>query len=214
MPLKELFWAVIMLTTTASVSESEAVVDMGISSAKESLSRFFFAVGDYYRIPQREVMIIRERGIPPYEVPVVLFVAKRAHVTPEIIMDLRLLDNPWLYTTIHFGLGPEIFYVPLSVVVRDPPYDKAYGYYRHKPKKDWKTIVLSDEDIINLVNLKFMSEYYAYPPEKIIKMRSEGREFFLINNEIRKEKEKIQEGRKKEERPKVVRGAVSDSPEE
>jgi hypothetical protein len=36
-----------------------------------------------------------------------------------------------------------------------------------------------------------MSEHYGYPPEKIIKMRSEGKEFVLINDEIRKEKEKI-----------------------
>jgi hypothetical protein len=193
MHLKGVFLAVMILTTTASVSESDAGVDMGVSIAEEGLGGFFLAVGNYYRIPQREVMVIRERGIPPYEVPVVLFVAKRAHVAPEIIMDLRLLDNPWLRTTLRFGLGPEIFYVPVGAVVRDPPYDKAYGYYKHKPKKEWKTIVLSDQDIINLVNLKLISEHYAYPPEKIIKMRSGGREFVLINDVIKKEKEKIKE---------------------
>jgi len=105
-------------------------------------------------------------------------------------MNFRLRDNTWLYTTLRFGLGPEIFYVPVGVVAKDSLYGKAYGYYNHKPKKEWKTILLSDNDIINLVNLKLMSEHYGYPPEKIIKMRSGGREFDSINNEIRKEKEK------------------------
>jgi hypothetical protein len=191
MRLKGVFMAVIMLTTTASVRESDAGGDMGVSIAGEGLSGFFLVVGDYYRVPQKEIIIIRERGIPPYEIPVVLFIAKRAHVAPEIITVLRLRDNAWLHTTLRFGLGPEIFYFPVGGVVRDPPYGRAYGYYKHKPKKEWKTILLRDDDIINLVNLKLMSEHYGYPPEKIIKMRSEGKEFVLINDEIRKEKEKI-----------------------
>jgi hypothetical protein len=191
MRLKGVFMAVIMLTTTASVSESDAGGDMGVSIAGEGLSGFFLVVGDYYRVPQKEIIIIRERGIPPYEIPVVLFIAKRAHVAPEIITVLRLRDNAWLHTTLRLGLGPEIFYFPVGGVVRDPPYGRVYGYYQHKPKKEWKTILLRDDDIINLVNLKLISEHYGYPPEKIIKMRSEGKEFVLINDEIRKEKEKI-----------------------
>jgi len=191
MRLKGVFIAVIMLTTTASVRESDAGGDMGVSIAGEGLSGFFLVVGDYYRVPQKEIIIIRERGIPPYEIPVVLFIAKRARVAPDVITVLRLRDNAWLHTTLRFGLGPEIFYFPVGGVVRDPPYGRAYGYYKHKPKKEWKTILLRDDDIINLVNLKLMSEHYGYPPEKIIKMRSEGKEFVLINDEIRKEKEKI-----------------------
>ena len=203
MRLKGVFIAVIMLTTTASVRESDAGGDMGVSIAGEGLSGFFLVVGDYYRVPQREIMIIRERGIPPYEIPVVLFTAKRAHVAPEIIINLRLRDNAWLHTAFRFGLGPEIFYVPVGVIVIDPPFRKAYGYYKHKPKKKWNTIALSDDDIINLVNLKLMSEYYGYPPGKIIKMRSGGIEFVSINDEIRKDREKIKKNRENKDRPKV-----------
>jgi hypothetical protein len=175
--------------TTASVIESGAGgADTRVSSGEGALTEYFLAVGDYYRFPQSEIIIIRERGIPPYEIPVVLFVAKRAHVAPEIITDFRLRDNAWLYTALRFGVGPETFYVPVRVVVRDSVYGKAYGYYKNKPKKEWRTIMLSDDDIINLVNLKLMSEYYGYPPEKIMKMRSRGKEFGSINDEIRKEK--------------------------
>ncbi len=57
--------------------------------------------------------------------------------------------------------------------------------------------MLGDDDVVNLVNLKFMSEHYGYPPEKIIKMRSGGKEFVSIYDEIRKEKEKMKEHGKK-----------------
>lgn len=191
MCLMAVLLAVIMLTIAAPVIESDAGMEVGISIGDESLREFFLAVGGYYRVPQSEVIIIRERGFDPYEVPVVLYQAKRAHVTPEIIMELRLSGHTWLDITLRFNLSPEIFYVPVGLVVTGSPYGKAYGYYKKKPKKDWKAILLSDNDVINLVNLKLMSEHYRYPPENIIKMRSGGKEFASINDEIRKERRKI-----------------------
>ncbi len=185
-----IFWGILMFTAASVIESGAGGADTGVFSRGETLSGFFLAVGDYYRIPQGEVITIRKRGIPPYEIPVVLFIAKKAHADPETVMDFRLRNNTWLCTTLRFGLGPEIFYVPVSVVVKDQLYGKVYGYYNHKPKKEWKRIVLSDKDIVNLVNLKLMSEHYGYPPEKIIKMRSRGKEFYAINDEIRKEEGK------------------------
>ena len=203
MRLVKVLLSVIMFTTAAPVIASDAgSVDTGGPIGEDGPSGFFLAVGDYYRVPQSEVIIIKQRGVPLYEIPVVLLIAKRTHVAPEYIMHVRLRGNAWLGATLRFGLGPEIFYVPVGAVVKDPPYGKVYGYYKHKPKKEWKTITLSDDDIINLVNLKWMSEHYGYPAEKIIKMRSGGKEFVLINAEIRREKGKNKGYRVNKDRPK------------
>jgi len=187
------FLTAIMLTAGAQVIESETGGDIGGSIGEEGQRGFILAVGDHFRVPRREVIIIKERGFHPFEVPVVLSLAKRAHVEPEVVMDLRLSGYTWLDITFRVGLNPEIFYVPVGATVTGPPYGKACGYYKKKPKKKWKTIVLSDDDVINLVNLKFMSEHYGCPPEKIIKMRSGGKEFVSINDEIRKEKKEVKE---------------------
>ncbi len=185
--------AVVMLTVVPVVKSDAEGVGRGASPGEEVLRGFLLAVGDYYRVPQSEVVIIRKRGIPPYEIPVILFIAKRAHVEPKTITDLRLRGNIWLDIALHYGLGPDLFYVPAGVVVAGPPFGRAYGYYKNKPKKDWKTILLSDDDIINLVNLKWVSEHYGYPPGKIIKMLSGSKEFVSINEEIRREKKSIKE---------------------
>lgn len=196
MPLMGIFLAILMFMTASVIEPGAGGANIEVSPGEEALSRFFVAVGEYYRIPQTEVIIIRERGVPAYEIPVVLFIAKRAHVAPEIVMDFRLRDNTWLYTTLRFGLGPEIFYVPVGVMVKDSLYRKVYRDYKQKPKKEWRTIVLTDDDVINLVNLKLISEHYGYPPEKIMKMRSGGQQFGSINDEIRKEKAKMKENGK------------------
>lgn len=184
------------------VSNSEASIDLGISIGDEGLRGFYLAVGDYYRVPQREVIIIRERGIPAEETPVVLFIAGRARVSPSIIMDMRLGGKGWTDILVHFRLGPDILYVPVREgVAIGPPYGKAYGYYKKKPKKEWRKIVLSDADVVNLVNLRFLSEHHGYAPERVMKLRGEGKNFIVINDHVKKEKIK-EKGKEKEKNDK------------
>lgn len=195
-----IFLVLIMAALGSAIPRAEAGVDLGISIGEEGLRSFNLSVGDYYRVPEREVVIIRERGIPYEEMPVVLFIAGRAHVAPGVIVDLRLRGMSWMDITFHYGLSPEIYYVPLRVAP-GPPYGKAYGHYKKWPKKEWKKVRLGDDDVVNLVNLKFASDHYGRSPEEVIKMRSGGRNFVEINEEIRvkgkggkwKEESKIKE---------------------
>jgi hypothetical protein len=162
------------------------------------LRGFYLAVGDYFRVPEREVTIIRERRIPDEEIPVVLFLAARARVAPSVVIDLRLGGRSWMDITLHLKLSPEIYYVPVKGEVKGPPYGKAYGYYKNKNRKDWGKIVLSNPEIINLVNLRFISEYHHFAPEEVIRLRADGNNFVVINDEVKKGKAKEKEKGSKE----------------
>ncbi|MEW6066883.1 MAG: hypothetical protein AB1610_01095 [Nitrospirota bacterium] len=186
--MRILFIITALVFLLVPVSNSEAVLDLGISIGEEGLRSFHLAIGDFYKIPRKDIGIFRKK-LPDEEIPVALFLAQRARIKPAKIIDLRLRGKTWMDISLHFGLGPEIFHVPVKEsVVLGPPYGKAYGYYKNKPKKEWKKIRLRDGDIINLVNLKFLSEHYGLPPEKVIKMREKGIKFISINDEIVKEK--------------------------
>jgi len=193
-----------MATLGSAIPRAGAGVDLGISIGEEGVRSFYLSVGDYYRVPEREVIIIRERGIPYEEMPVVLFLAGRAHVAPGVIVDLRLRGMSWMDITFHYGLSPEIYYVPLRTAP-GPPYGRAYGYYKKWPRKEWKKVRLGDNDVVNLVNLKFASEHYGCSPEEVIKMRSGGRNFVEINEEIKKGKESgvKEKGEKGEKESKI-----------
>lgn len=162
-------------------------VDAGISFGPEGLKSFYLAVGNYYHVPEKEVVVIRERKIPEEELPVVFFIAGRAGVKPEVIVNLRLGGSSWYDISIRYGIYPDVYYVPLTFDP-GPPYGKAYGYFKNKPKKDWKKIRLSDKDIVNLVNLRFISDYYQYEPSRVIKMRGEGKHYVVINQDVYSEK--------------------------
>jgi hypothetical protein len=89
--------------------------------------------------------------------------------------------------TFHFGLTAEVFYVPLKGKP-GPPYGKAWGHYKNKKKNKWAQIRLTDADIVNFVNLKFISEKYGYAPEEVVKMRAKGQSFVSINAKVKKSK--------------------------
>lgn len=166
---------------------AQTQVDAGISIGPEGLRGFYLSVGEYYRVPEREVIVIRERRISDDELPVVFFIANRARVEPRVIVDLRLRGMSWYDISIRYGIYPDVYYVPVAVTP-GPPYGKAYGHYKKRKKSEWKKIKLADADIINLVNLRFISDHYGYAPDKVIKYRSEGRNFVVINDKIKKEK--------------------------
>lgn len=143
---------------------------------------FHVAVANFFGVPQREVIVIRERRIPDDEIPVALFIAQYARVAPAAVVDLRLRGRSWWDISVHFGIGPDVYYVPVAVAP-GPPYGKAYGYYR-KPRNQWRTIVLADTDIVNLVNLRFLSGHYRVPPERVVALRSKNKGFIAIHAEL------------------------------
>lgn len=152
-------------------------------SVSADIGNFRAAVSNYYRVPEREIVVIRERRISEDEIPVVLFVAQRARVTPATVIALRESGRSWWDISVHFGLGPEVYYVPV-VVTPGPPYGKAYGHYKEKSRQKWNTIVLADDDVVNLVHLRFLSEHYGVPPERVIEARRHQTNFVLVNAEI------------------------------
>lgn len=167
--------------------------DLEISVADGKLRSFYLAVSDYYQIPGGDVVATKERyRLRDEELPVIYFLAARARVNPSVIIDLRIKGMSWLDVTFHYGFTPEIYYVPVTVEKVGPPYGKAYGYYKkYRSSKEWKKIVLSDYEVIDLVNLRFISEHYQLKPEVVMEMRSQGKNFVSINDENWKRKGKI-----------------------
>jgi hypothetical protein len=184
----------LLISLNASPVPAEPQWNIGVSFGNEGLRDFGLSVGEYYRAPPREVVVVRERGFHDEELPVVFFLASRAHVAPGVIMDLRRGGLSWMDVSLHFGFGPEIYYVPIKAAKVGPPYGKAYGYYKKYPRHEWKKIRLRDDDVINLVNLRFISEHHGYAPENVMRMRGEGNNFVTIDETAYREKH----GRKKD----------------
>jgi hypothetical protein len=177
-------FAVVLFLMSVATASAQVSAGVSINSGHNS---FFFAIGDYYGVPESRVVYVRDHyRIPDEELPVVFFLASRAHVDPQVIINLRVGRRmSWPDITFHYGLTPEIYYVPVTRV--GPPYGNAYGHYK-KHQKDYKKVVLVDDDVVNLVNLRFISEYHGIPAEVVMDRRGRGERFVAMNDEFREEK--------------------------
>jgi hypothetical protein len=70
------------------------------------------------------------------------------------------------------------------------PFGKAYKKFFGTPRTKWRHMSLDDDDITNLVNLRFLSRYYELTPESIIQLRGKYDKYTVINREIRTGKDK------------------------
>jgi len=70
---------------------------------------FYLSVGNFYGYPERQVIVIHERGIPDDDIPVVFFISKHAHVAPEVIIKLRVVDG-WAWSRIcaYYRIPPTV----------------------------------------------------------------------------------------------------------
>jgi len=172
-----------LVTLAPSLGADRAFAQTAFSVSAH-IGDFHVAVANYYHVPEREVIVIRERRIPDDEIPVALFIARHAGVPWTRVVDMRLRGDSWWDISVRLGVSPEVYYVPVAVV-SGPPYGRALGHYKNKHRKQWSTIVLSDADVVNLVELRFLSEHYHVAPERIIELRGKDRDFVAINYEVR-----------------------------
>ena len=170
-----------------SVGSAVAEVNVGISIDKDGISGFYLAIGEHYQVPEKEIVIVRERKVPEEDLPVIFHISRHAGVSHLEVIKLRLKGMSWIDITFHYGLTAEIFYVPIKHKP-GPPYGKAWGHFKKGKKGGWKTLRLADPDIVNYVNLKFLSDRYGYSPNDVIKMRAKGDSFVNINGKIKKAK--------------------------
>jgi hypothetical protein len=187
--MKKILISIVSLVFVAGLVPARAgQVSFGGTVSNGKLKSFYLSISDYYRVPEPELLSLRERyRLREEELPVVFFLAARARVEPSVIMGLRLRGRSWLDISFHFGLNPDVFYVPVTTARIGPPYGNAYGYFKkYRPNREWRKIVLTDREVIDLVNLRFMCEYHRMAPEAVMARRARGEVFLSINDEMGK----------------------------
>jgi hypothetical protein len=177
LPTRCIRWRVSRFAATllfALAGTARAQVDMYASINDREARSYCEAMGAYFKFTPREVLIVRRQQIRDQQIPVVLFIARHADVLAQSIIDQRLRSNDFVAIAARHRLGADEFHFPVESVA-GKPYEEAYGRFAGIPKELWGRVLLTDNDIINLVNLCFLAEHYRCAPTEIMKLRSEGR---------------------------------------
>ena len=120
-------------------------------------------------MPESEVAILANWDLDAEEIPVVLFVARRAGVSAEALVALRESGYSWTDLSDRYGIGARALHVPVrdtSVTGRLGP---LYASFRDTPVERWGDIRLSSEDIVALVNVRVLSQSLGLSPDEVMR---------------------------------------------
>lgn len=125
------------------------------------------AVAEHFQVPVSEVGILSQGRITAAEIPVVLFVSSRAGASPDALMAMRRGGRGWAEISSRYGLHAGTFHVDLRGPAPAGPLAAAYEAYGSRDRSGWPAISLSDEAIVALVNVRFLSEYLSQAPSRV-----------------------------------------------
>lgn len=162
-PLTGTVLGAVLLTLVPGASAQERVAD------SPQIQEYFRGVADHFRLPPEEVFILGDWRLPPEEVPALLFVSRRAGVSPEAIAALRRNGRSWGELTRRYDLGSDVYHVDLPAVAGSLA--RARALFEGRPRADWEAIELTDSEIVGLVNLKVLSEVLGIPPGRVLEAR-------------------------------------------
>jgi len=138
---------------------------------------YFRALAQYFEVPVDEVNILGDWDVAPDEVPVVLFIAGQAGVSPDALIGLRRGGHSWQGVARQLGMGSRSFHIPLPENEGLGSLGRAYGEFRARHPREWNRIELQDPDIIFMVNIRVLSEQVGVPPIRVLRVRDEAGSF-------------------------------------
>ena len=155
--------AVMLAVVVSAMAAPEA-------KAQTSAERAYFrAVAKFFQMPEGEIAILGDWDLPPDEIPVVLFMARRAVVSPEALVALRQSGHSWTDLARRYDIGASALHVPLRDQSSAGALAAVYKQFSDTPVDQWGGITLSSSDIVTLVNVRVLSQALGVPPDDIMR---------------------------------------------
>ena len=135
---------------------------------------FLRAVGEHFGTPRSEVLVLSRWGLSTREIPVVLRLSKRAGVSPDVVVAQRRHGDAWMQIARGYSVHAGDFHVPI---------DGSFGFlnavcerFNARSASEWREISLSDEEVVGLVNVRFLSRALGMSPRQVIEAMGDGRD--------------------------------------
>lgn len=135
---------------------------------------YFRAVAEFFQLPRSEVSILSDWRLPAEEIPVVLFIARRAGVSAEALVALRRSGQGWEALSRRYRIDASHLYVPLPESVGGGRLQGAYARYRATAPANWSSVTLGDREILDLVNLRLLAQVLHLAPEIVLRQAGSG----------------------------------------
>lgn len=147
-------------------------------------AEYLNAIADYYEVSLDAVQTAYEAGILADELPVLFFIAEQSNASPVSLTASRNSGQSWS----KIGAGQDVtsgdFYVHSTDRIRSSAYRGIYSKFSDLKRSEFAQVKLTDTEIINLANLRFLYKHYHYSQRVIMNWAGEGKGFAKINQMV------------------------------
>lgn len=154
--------AVVTVTTVTALPAPSA----GQEPSPE-VRAYLRSVAAHFEQDPGEARVLARGARSPAELPVALLISRRAGISSEAILALRRSGRSWSDILVTYGLHAGVVHVPLGETPTRGPLAEAYAAYAAREPRAWPVIRLTDEAVVYLVHLRFLSRYLELPPERV-----------------------------------------------
>lgn len=135
---------------------------------------FLRAVGMHFGTPRSEVLVLSRLGVSSREIPVVLRLSKRAGVSPDVVVAQRRRGDRWMKIARSYSVHAGDFHVPVDGSAGF--LKAAYERFSARAAAEWSEISLSDEEVVGLVNVRFLSRALGVASGRVLAAMGDGRD--------------------------------------
>lgn len=157
-----------------------ACVTAGLRAQETAQARraaYFRAVASFFQMPQNEISILGDWDLQPDDIPVALFIARHAGVSPDAVVALHKSGRSWSQLARRYGVDAATLHVPIPETASAGPLSRVYAQYRSLPASRWGEIELSNKDIVTLVNVRLLSQTLKIAPQEVLAATSKDGSF-------------------------------------
>lgn len=166
--------AIFLIVVSAAFAQQDALT-----------KEYHKALVKYFEISDELMGEMVKMELPSQEMPIILYLAAKAKKPPLEIANQRAAGDDWMKITGDIGLNAEAYYMLIADEIKSTTYKPIFAKFNDTPKGKWKDIQFTDEDVLNIVNLRFISSLHDFSVFDIMSMRDKGHNFLKINNMVR-----------------------------
>lgn len=114
-----------LLSVFSRPANAQERASVGISISDGQIRDFTLSIGDYDRIPDRQVVELRDCGVAREDMPIVLYMSAHSRYTPWEVARMHRRGISWVQISDRCGIRRDVYRHRTG-----PPYGNAYGYWK------------------------------------------------------------------------------------
>jgi hypothetical protein len=158
-----------------------AAISTPLYAQEEAKDVYFDHIATYFDAPYERVVQMVERGLDTSALPILFTVVREAEMKDVTVLTMHQNGLTWASLLKQAKVSPAAFYVKWDSKKESSVFAPILAKFDSLAEGEWSTVVLADDEVHNLANLKFLSEHFKKSPSEIAKKRDVGATYESIN---------------------------------